>query len=328
MKPRHYLLIGGILAAAGIAVWIWARFLRPPHGSALAGQHLTRTTNILMIGTDGPDTSGETAGLARTDVLILASCELDRNRLALLSIPRDTLVDLPGHGTDRINMASILGGIPLTRRMVEELTGLKIDRYMMVDFRGFEELVDLLGGVEVDVDKRMYYQDRSQDLLIDLQKGRQKLNGRQALGYVRYRRDSMGDIARVQRQQALIRAVWDKMRAAGLWTKVIPLFRLKGKYVKTDLRLADLYCLRNFVSALSDPGRIVSFTVPGWFSGPYWGADAGALAALIRKEFNPSAPPPKVPEPKALDPPGKSSTAPPDAAPESGSEEVRAQVVP
>ncbi len=170
--------------------------------------------------------------------------------------------------------------------MVEELTGLKVHRHLLVDFRAFEEVVDLLGGIEVEVDKRMYYRDESQGLLIDLKKGRQTLNGRQALGFVRYRRDPLGDIARVKRQQRLIKAVFEKAVEEHLWMRFLDLYRLKKKYVQTDLGLLDLYRLRYFAGELV-AGALVTFTVPGNFFGPYWQADLPALRNLIAKEFTP-----------------------------------------
>lgn len=292
-KRRYYLIAAGAVLLGALAYWVVLPRLFPPkHRPVLAEARLTGTTNILLVGTDKPR-PGRKSEEVRSDVLILASCDTGRNRVTMLSIPRDTLVEIPGHGQDRINAAYEYGGIALTRLMVEKLTGLPVHRYAAVDFRAFEELVDLLRGVEVEVDKRMYYSDKSQGLLIDLRKGRQTLNGRQALGFVRYRRDPMGDLARVGRQQRLLRAVMEKANKEHLWTKFIPLFSLARRYVRTDLSLIDLYRLRNFLSDLANQANVSSFTVPGWFSGPCWAADQKALAALIEREFKPI---PKAPQ--------------------------------
>ena len=280
-------MLAGALLFGTLVYWVVLPRLFPPKDRpVLAEARLTKTANILLVGTDRPK-PGREPNDVNTDVLILASCDTGRNRVSLLSIPRDTLVEIPGKGQERINSAHAYGGIVLTRLMVEKLTGLPVHRYVAVDFRAFEELVDLLGGVEVMVDKRMYYRDKSQNLLIDLRKGRQTLNGLQALGFVRYRRDPMGDLARVGRQQRLLRAVMDKAAREHLWTKFIPLFSLARRYVRTDLSLLDLYRLRNFLKDLANQANVSSFTVPGWFSGPYWAADQKGLAALIEKEFKP-----------------------------------------
>ena len=103
---------------------------------------------------------------------------------------------IPGRGYNRINTAYAFGGPELARRTLEMWLGIDIDYYVVVDFAGFEHVVDTLGGVEIDVEKRMRYQDRAQGLYIDLRPGRQVLDGRQALHYIRYRADGLGDVSR------------------------------------------------------------------------------------------------------------------------------------
>ena len=278
--------MAAIAALAAAVIWLAVPGAgQPRHRTAFAEERLERATNILLIGTDSPVSGAGENNETRADVLMLASCDPRRNRVSILSIPRDTLIEIPGYGQDRINMSNVYGGLALTKLMVERLTGLPVDRYVAVDFQAFVELVDLLGGVEVLVDKRMYYRDQSQDLLIDLQKGRQVLDGRQALGFVRYRRDPLGDLARVKRQQRLLRAVMDKAVEERLWMKVIALYRLKKRYVRTDLSLFDLYRLRNFGRGLASQTNLRLFTVPGFFFGPWWKADEKALAALVAGEF-------------------------------------------
>lgn len=273
------------MAALAICAALVPFLLRRRAASAQAAP--AKTFNILVIGTDAPT---EGTGEIRADVLVLAVCDPAGNGLKALSIPRDTLVEFPGAGEDRINNAYTKGGAGLTRTLVSGLTGLTVDRHVVVDFRGFEELIDLLGGVEVEVDKRMYYQDKKQGLLIDLQKGRQRLNGSQALGFIRYRRDAMGDLARVERQQQVIGAMLRQAAKVKPWTKAIPLYRWWRQYIQTDLGLLDLYRLykmRNLVLAAGK--KLRTYTVPGWFSGPYWRADAEALAALVGREFRAGA---------------------------------------
>ncbi len=291
-KPWRLLAIVGGSLLLGLGAWQAYRFLRPPQDRPALAARLRATTNVLLIGTDARTKRKDgTYEGPRTDVLIIAACDPTRNRVSLLSIPRDTLVDIPGHGRTRINMANVYGGLTSTKLMVEGLTGLKVDRYVAVDFRAFEELIDLLGGVEVVVDKRMYYRDSAQNLQIDLRQGRQVLNGDKALEFVRYRHDPMGDITRVERQQRLLRAILDKAVKEHLWTKIVPLYRLKKNYIRTNLSLLDLYRLRNFTRDLARQSNLSTFTVPGWFSGPYWEADANQLAALLEKEFKPAATP-------------------------------------
>src|SRR5690606_29379418 len=115
--------------------------------------------------------------------------------IAALAIPRDTRARIPGRaGFDRINVAHAIGGPTLAVQAVESLLGIAIDHYVRVDFAGFEALIDALGGVVIDVEKRMYYEDHAQGLVIDLQPGLQLLDGAKALQYVRYRSDGYGDV--------------------------------------------------------------------------------------------------------------------------------------
>jgi len=283
-KIFHGLLLVGFLLGLGAVVlfWLWPRWRPARHPATGQEVKLTERTNILVLGMDAPSPGN---GEVRADVLLLVSCDPEEERVKILSIPRDTLVTYPDRGEDRINAALTYGGVALVRRKVEELTGLTVHRYLAIDFRAFEEIIDLLGGVEVEVDKRMYYRDRSQGLVIDLQKGRQTLNGRQALGFVRYRRDPMGDLARVARQQRLLRAVFEKAKKERLWTRLLELYRLKKEYIRTDLGLLDLYRLRRFAEDLASGSEMVAFTVPGNFLGPYWQPDREALRALVEKEF-------------------------------------------
>ena len=92
--------------------------------------------------------------------MILTFIDPSRHTISMVSIPRDSLVDIPGHGLDRINDASVLGGDGLTKKAVTELTGIKVDHFAVVNFEGFVKLVDLLGGVEINVDKKMRYADQ------------------------------------------------------------------------------------------------------------------------------------------------------------------------
>jgi len=153
--------------------------------------------HILLVGTDDLKEHG------RSDTIMVLFLNPQLNRAALLSLPRDLRVEIPGHGTDKINHAYFFGGVELTRQTVERVLGLNIDYYAKADFQAFEKIVDMLGGVDIEVpfrmDKHTYYGD------IDLQPGYQHLNGEQALDFVRYREDN--DFKRAERQQQFLRAV-------------------------------------------------------------------------------------------------------------------------
>ena len=150
---------------------------------------LQTPTNILLLGVDEANYNeqGERER-PRTDTMLFLAVRPEQGRAALFSIPRDSLIEIPGVGMERINMAHVHGGYELTKSLVEKIMEMPVDRYLMLDFQSFEEIVDLVGGVEVTVDKRMLYEDHSAGFSIDLQPGRQRLTGNQALGFVRFRR--------------------------------------------------------------------------------------------------------------------------------------------
>jgi LCP family protein required for cell wall assembly len=179
---------------------------------------------ILLIGSDVRRTGGDGA---RSDTILLARIQPRRHRVALLSIPRDLYVAIPGHGHDRINMAFRYGGERLLTHVVRETLGIEIDHFVEVDFRGFKSIVGDLGGIWLPIDQR-YYNHNAGTLAtnyadIDLQPGYQRLNGDQALAFARYRHTD-NDFVRAARQQLLLRIVardalasgWNLLRARQL----------------------------------------------------------------------------------------------------------------
>jgi LCP family protein required for cell wall assembly len=179
---------------------------------------------ILLIGSDRrwKATDG-----ARSDTIMLARIQPDRHRIALLSIPRDLYVAIPGHGHDRINMAFHDGGERLLTEVVRDTLGVKIDHFVEIDFHGFKDIVDDVGGIWFPVDQRYFNQNvgtaATNYANIDLQPGYQRLDGDQALEFARYRHDD-SDFVRAARQQLLLRVVardalgdvWDLLRVRRL----------------------------------------------------------------------------------------------------------------
>ena len=154
------------------------------------------------MGIDDGDSEAAESEPKRTDAMMLASFDPEGNEVALVSMPRDTMVQIPGHkGYDKINAAYAYGGVMLAKQTVANLLRVPIHYYVLVDWRAFKESIDLIGGVDLYVDKDMYYEDPYADLVIDIKHGYQHLNGELAGQYVRFRKDELGDIGRVQRQQ-------------------------------------------------------------------------------------------------------------------------------
>jgi len=244
-----------------------------------------KRTNILLLGVDARP--GETN--SRADTLILASIDPERNKVAVVSIPRDTQIKgTTGSGMDKINSANYIGGPELAVKKVESLMGEKIDYYVEMNFDGFKKIVDTLGGVTINVDQRMYKPTED----INLQPGLQRLNGRDALAFVRYRDYVMGDIDRVAHQQEFIKALGKEMLKPATIVKLPQLIREANTCVDTNLRLADMLKMATWVPGFNAES-IVAQTLPGYFldhrdsqgvlTASYWVADPKQASTLLDK---------------------------------------------
>ena len=166
----------------------------------------TEQTNVLNIMIMGVDRRADDVG--RSDTLMVLTYNPNEQKASLLSLPRDTRVHIEKNDYDKINHAYAYGGHELTQKVVESFLNVPINYYVLIDIQAFEKIIDAVGGVDIDVEKRMYYEDPWDDnggLVIDLQPGLQHLNGKTAIQYVRYR-DGEGDIGRINRQQKFMKA--------------------------------------------------------------------------------------------------------------------------
>lgn len=253
-------------------------------GSALAGQNPTETgdglplfkerMNILLLGVDqrGDEPS-------RSDTIIVAFLDLKKPDLKLLSIPRDTRVRIPGHGMQKLNHAHAYGGPELTAEVVGDLLGIDIDGYVEVNFQGFEKLIDALGGVEMEVEKRMLYQAEG----IDLRPGLQRLNGHDALAYVRYRSDG-DDTTRIKRQQKFLKELAEEVVQLSTIWKLPELVDEVNQSVKTNLTTSQMLFMAKAMAKL-DTSQIEGTMLPGapkYIGGvSYWLADEEEVARLV-----------------------------------------------
>lgn len=257
-------ITGKLLAIVGVLcviAYIVAQTFFPEKGmDNLAPQErLNLKKNIIVLGVDERP---EEYDVGRSDTLFVVMFDTATKNASLLSIPRDTRVRIPGHGWDKINHAYPYGGRELTQKTTEEFLGIHINNYVMVDFKGFTGLVDAIGGVDIDVEEDMYYRDTWDGFTIDLKKGRQHLDGKTAIQYVRYR-DEEGDIGRVRRQQRFLMAAYEKIASADMLLKVPGLAKQLTGMVKTDLPLKDMISLgRALHSMVKEKGLAVA-TVPG-----------------------------------------------------------------
>jgi len=231
---------------------------------------------VLLIGVDARKANEP----SRSDTIILVFFDAAGKRVDLLSIPRDTYVRIPGYGLDKINAAHALGGPQLLMDTINSFLGTRVTKYVEVDFEGFESIVDLLGGVDIEVEKRMYYPEEG----INLKPGFQHLNGRDALAYVRFRNDPEGDIARIGRQQKFLKAMLDQVLRLGTLPKIPKLVSEVSKYVRTNLSTMEMLGLALFLKDMNS-STIVSHMVPGegkYIKGiSYWVPDQEKLKAVL-----------------------------------------------
>lgn len=252
-----------------------------PHQQAL---------NLMVIGRDR-DYDDRTDQVlhtrARSDMLMVAHLDFDKKTVSLLSIPRDTRARVPGYGTTKINAAHQKGGPPLTERTVQENFGIPSDKYVALDFDGFEQAIDILGGVDLVVDKKMDYDDHWGHLHIHLKPGFQHLNGTQAMGFVRFRH-SDSDLVRTRRQQALIAALKTKLREPQVLAKIGPLLDTIDGHVDSDLSTEQKVALARFVHD-TPHDHIHMDTLPSHPVGSDVATDWNQATPLIQSIFGASA---------------------------------------
>ena len=272
--------------------------------SALTIPQLSRPVNILVLGTKVLNTD---VGLPKgeeerhfalvnsleglTDTIMILRFDPAQKTVTLLSIPRDTQAQIEGYGLRKINEANAHGGPALAAQSISDLLGgLSIDRYLRVNVQAVEKLVDALGGVTVYVPKPMKYQDDSQHLYINLQEGEQHLNGNQTLQLLRFRKDAMGDIGRIQRQQMVTRALMEQSLKPQTILKLPEILTIVQSHIDTNLTLEELLAIAGF-TAKTDRSNIQMLMLPGYPNGngrrsvSYWLPNTAKLETLMRQYF-------------------------------------------
>ena len=268
---------------------------------------LTRPVNILVLGAkvltnDLSDPTPQQQSLGYhalvnsfdglTDTMMLIRFNPETKQVTLLSIPRDTRVEVPGYGTNKVNAANSLGGPALSAQTVSDLLGgVAIDRYITINVQGVQALVDALGGVTVDVPKDMKYQDDSQRLYVNLKAGKQHLNGDQALQILRFRNDELGDIGRVQRQQMVIRALSDQALNPVTIARLPQILSVIKSYIDTNLSVEELVALISFAANVKR-SNMQMLIMPGEYGDiaaygtSYWLPHPERIQTLAAQFFN------------------------------------------
>ncbi|MEO1621472.1 MAG: LCP family protein, partial [Cyanobacteria bacterium J06632_3] len=265
---------------------------------------LTRPVNILLLGVkvtssdihdyEAIDREGYDSlvnsfeGLS--DTMLVLRFDPRNERVSVLSIPRDTRTNVDGLVT-KINEANREGGPALSAQAVSELMGgLAIDRYMRINVQGVEKLIDALGGVEVNVPQDMKYQDDSQHLYINLKAGQQRLDGDQALQFLRFRYDNNGDIGRVQRQQQMMRALSEQALNPATIARLPKILSVIQSHVDTNLSVEELVALVGYGSQI-DRSDVQMLMLPGDFSNyedydlSYWLPNYSEIDAMAEQYF-------------------------------------------
>ncbi len=279
--------------------------LSPKEGQRLLGglvkngfqYKVSRPVTVLIMGIDRvPNAVGKAAVFSgRSDTMLLLRVDPATNSANMLSIPRDTQVEIPGIGVTKINQANASGGPLLARETVAgAMNGVEIDRYVRVSTDAFRELVNLLGGVRVYVPKDMQYQDKTQNLNIDLKAGWQQLNGDQAEQFARFRKDDFGDIGRVQRQQALLKALREQMSNPLTIARIPSILKSMEKYIDTNLSFEEMLALVN-LGLKMEQKDFQMVLLPGRFSGAdefkasYWIMDGAKRDRILHDYFQQDA---------------------------------------
>lgn len=233
--------------------------------------------NFLLLGID---TRGEER--SRTDTMMLLSWNKDTNDIKLVSFMRDIYADIPGYQSYKLNTAYYLDGVQLLKDTLSNMFGLPIHHYALIDFQNFESLVDILApnGVEIEVEK-----DMSEKIGVTLTQGLHKLNGKELLGYARFRQDAEGDFGRVARQQKVIEALKNEILKP---QNILHLPKFVGAaqgYVTTDFSTAGEMLQ---VLKLVSKGKVTieKATVPIEGSYTFQNFSHAGSAIVIDKEMN------------------------------------------
>lgn len=201
-------LFGGLFAVNRLTAPTPLQDLPEAERVSAAKERAMNNVSFLLVGSDE---RGDEA--ARSDTMIYTVLRPTDQKIGYLSLPRDTLVEIPGYGQDKLNHAHAFGGMNLLIQTVENNFHAPVDHTIRVNFETFKDVIDAMGGITLDVEQDMYLPEEN----IDLKAGTQHLNGYDALAYVRWRGDGLGDLGRIQRQQKFMQAITQKAQRMMPW---------------------------------------------------------------------------------------------------------------
>ena len=250
---------------------------------------VNQQSNALNIMIMGVDRRADDVG--SSDTLMVLTYNPADKKASLLSLPRDTRVHIEKNDYDKINHAYAYGGHELTQKTVEAFLNVPMDYYVMIDVHAFEKIIDAVGGVDIDVEKRMYYEDPWDDdggLVIDLYPGKQHMDGKTAIQYVRYR-DGEGDIGRINRQQKFMKALMSQVISPSVLPKLPEIIKNVSSAVQTNMPLDMMITLITDLPTIQQNG-LNSAMIPGKPAYiediSYWIPDIAKSRELIAQNMN------------------------------------------
>ena len=228
--------------------------------AALAGisDSSTGPINLLVMGVDARPGSPIDVGV-KADALMVLNIDPAAGACRMLSIPRDTRTELPGYGKSKINHALLVGGVPYQMLVVEELLGLSLDHYLLVDFAAFQQIVDVVGGVTVTVPTEITNDDGASLF----EAGPQTIDGAQALAYSRYRHDADGDVGRIRRQWAVLRGLGTSASSRDLARDIDNLLPAIEDHLRTGLSAEEMTSLAQDLDGRCTPDTVDTEVLEG-----------------------------------------------------------------
>lgn len=259
------------------------------YGSVWGAGESGNRINILLVGIDDGEAADPKNSPHRSDSMLLMGIHKGTGAVSLLSIPRDTRVAIPGHSSaDKFGHSFAYGGVDLTIETIREFLKVPVHYYVVADWQGFIRVVDALGGVDLNVDADMNYEDPYANLKIHLKKGYQHLNGQQSGEYVRFRHDEMGDIGRVARQQKFMKALATQAIRPGNLIRLPQIIRIIGESVQTNMTPWSFQQVFVAIPSLKN-NKIQADMIPGNFANiggvSYWAPDAGETRKVVERLF-------------------------------------------
>lgn len=259
LKYLAILFIALLAGGAGVAIRL-QQVITPVSGDIKENFRYDTASgaiHILLVGVDETDQSH------RADSLAVVRVDIDARSVKILSIPRDSRVQIPGHGWQKINHAFAFGGVALIQKTVINFLGIPLDYYVVINYDSFPRLVDLVGGIDLAVEKPLKYRDRSGGLNIDIPAGPQHMNGATSLHYVRFRHDALGDIGRVQRQQKFLVALLKRIKEPRMLPRLPEIAQQAVGMVETNLTVSQAIQLAAYLKDLSMGTGLRFSTLPG-----------------------------------------------------------------